>query len=464
MARILIIDDDEGMCFTLTRMITLDGHEVKCAHSLKKGLREAISDSYDVVFLDVLLPEGNGLDILPAIRNGPSKPEVIIMTAVGNHEGAELAITNGAWDYVQKPFSLKELRLPLIRALQYRQEKTKKATRALLHLEGIVGRGPAITHSIELLGQAAGTDGNVLITGETGTGKELFARAIHENSGRSGKAFVVVDCGALPETLVENTLFGHEKGAFTGADKAQEGLITQADGGTLFLDEVGELPLSIQRAFLRVLQERRFRPVGGRKEVASDFRLIAATNRKPDEMVKAGKFRSDLLFRLRSLVIDLPPLRGRTADIRDLALYYVSGFSERYNMGTKGFSPEFLEALWSYHWPGNVRELIHALERALTAAREESTLFPVHLPTQMRIHLTQASLPEDPNTAPVPDRAEERKHHGTIKDFMQFAERRYLIDTLALAGGDISEACRITGLSKSSLYERLRKHKIERTS
>ena len=460
MAKILIIDDDHGMCFTLSRMISLDGHEVKCAYTLKDGVREAASDSYDVVFLDVMLPEGSGLDILPKIKNAASKPEVIIMTAAGNPEGAELAITNGAWDYVRKPFSVKELRLPFMRALQYRQAKAGTVDRAALKLEGIVGRSPEITRCIDLLAQAAGTDAGVLITGETGTGKELFARAIHANSTRSAGNFVVVDCAALPQTLVESTLFGHEKGAFTGADKAQDGLVIQADRGTLFLDEVGELPLSIQTAFLRVLQEKRFRPVGGRQEVKSDFRLVAATNRRLDEMVEAGKFRNDLLFRLRSLVIDLPPLRGRSGDIRDLAMHYMSGFCERYDMGTKGFSPEFLEAIWSYHWPGNVRELIHALEKALTSAREEPTLFPVHLPTLMRIHLTQASLPRDLQVGGLPTRPEEQRHQGTLKEFLQSAERRYLEDTMALAGGNIKEACRITGLSKTSLYERLRRHKI----
>ncbi|MDY6852188.1 MAG: sigma 54-interacting transcriptional regulator, partial [Thermodesulfobacteriota bacterium] len=280
MSKVLIIDDDEMIVDLLSRMVGHMGHEALSALTLKEGLAKASSEPIDVVFLDVWMPDGNGLEMLPVIRETPSLPEVIIITGAGEAKGAELAIKSGAWDYIQKGTgTLESMMLPLNRALAYRKEKTTKRSPKVLNRVGIVGESRLIRGCLELVSQAAGSETNVLITGETGTGKELFARAIHENSARAGKSLVVVDCTALPGSLVEGLLFGHEKGAFTGAEKAQEGLIAQADGGTLFLDEIGELPLLTQKAFLRVLQERRFRLLGGQKEIESDFRLVAATNR-----------------------------------------------------------------------------------------------------------------------------------------------------------------------------------------
>ncbi len=266
MADALIIDDDVTVCSMLSRMLENIGHGATHAHTLEEGLREVLSRSYDIVFLDVGLPDGNGLDALPKILETGSSPEVVIITGAGDPDGAELAIRSGAWDYLQKPLSPEKVILPLKRVLQYR-DGLKKAQKPPVSLkrEGIIGNSPTIKACLDLVAQAAGSESNVLISGETGTGKELFARAIHDNSPRAGGIFVTVDCAAIPDTLVESTLLGHVKGAFTGADRTQEGLIKQADGGTLFLDEVGELPLPLQKAFLRVLQERRFRPLGGGK-------------------------------------------------------------------------------------------------------------------------------------------------------------------------------------------------------
>ncbi|RPJ00353.1 MAG: sigma-54-dependent Fis family transcriptional regulator, partial [Deltaproteobacteria bacterium] len=389
MASVLIIDDDKGFCYTLTHVIESMGHGVTCVHTLREGLKKTVSGHFDVVFLDVMLPDGNGLDLLPKIHAVPSGPEVIIITSRGDPDGAELAIRNGAWDYVQKPCPIKEIMLPLIRAVQYREEKKVKKYPAAIKRENIIGNSPQLMACMDLLAQAAGSDAAVLITGETGTGKESFALAIHKNSRRADHAFVVVDCAALPESLVESILLGHEKGAFTGADRSHEGLMKQADGGTLFLDEVGELSLSIQKAFLRALQEHRFRPLGGKREVESDFRLVVATNRNIDEMEKEGRFRGDLLFRLRSLTIDIPPLRERGGDIRELAMYHTGRLCGRYGEGIKGFSPEFLESLMDYEWPGNVRELFQALESALAAAQQDPVLFPKHLPTNIRVKLAR---------------------------------------------------------------------------
>jgi two-component system NtrC family response regulator len=394
MANVLIIDDDKLICETIGNLVRRMGHQATCSYTLQDGLEESSSQMVDVVFLDVRLPDGNGLEVLPRIQASASLPEVIIMTGYGDPDGAELAIKHGAWDYLQKPSTMDAMTLPLVRALQYREEKKAGKATMILKREGIIGNSPKIKACLDLLAQVASSNANVLITGETGTGKELFAVAIHKNSPRANKNFVVVDCAALPENLVESILFGHEKGAYTGADRARDGLILQADGGTLFLDEVGELPLSVQKSFLRTLQERKFRPVGGKGEIESDFRLIAASNRNLDDMVRQERFREDLLFRLRSFSIDLPPLRERPEDIKDLATYYVEVLSKRYEIEPKDFSPEFFDILISYPWPGNVRELINALERALVNGRYERILFPKHLPTHIRAKIARSSIGE----------------------------------------------------------------------
>jgi CheY-like chemotaxis protein len=279
MAKILVIDDDSAVAEAILNVVRSAGHEGAGESTLQRGLNRLQEDPFDLVFLDVNLPDGSGLDTLPQIQSAASSPEVIIVTGFGDPDGAELAIKNGAWDYLSKPLSVLSIRLPLERALLYREKKMGARPLMAVSREGIIGESPRLKPCFDSLAQAAASEANVLITGETGTGKELFAWAIHRNGARRDRNFVVVDCAALPETLVESTLFGQLKGAFTGADKPRDGLIKQANGGTLFLDEVGELPISLQKVFLRVLQEKRFRPVGGGPEVASDFRLVAATNR-----------------------------------------------------------------------------------------------------------------------------------------------------------------------------------------
>jgi two-component system, NtrC family, response regulator len=468
MAAILIIDDDELMCQSLSHVARRWGHEATCAHTLGAGLEKATRQPFDVVFLDVRMPDGNGLEALTQIKDAPSAPEIVIMTGFGDPQGAELAIRSGAWDYIEKGSSTKEITLSLVRALEYRKQKQGEGENrnvVALKREEIVGDGPKVKECLDLVAQAAGCDASVLITGETGTGKELFARAVHDNSGRCGRNFVVVDCAALPETLVESLLFGHEKGAFTGAEQAREGLIRLAHGGTLFLDEVGELPLSMQKAFLRVLQEHRFRPVGSSREIESDFRLVAATNRDLEQLVKQGRFREDLLFRLRSLVIDLPPLRVRTEDIKGLARHHLDRLCERNGWTAKGFSPEFLKTLCAYTWPGNVRELVNALERTVAAARFEPILFPQHLPTPIRVQVAQAQvrhdLPaEEPvGTAPAPGLPKLQEFRESV--YAQ-AEKQYLSDLMSLSGNSIAEACRLSGLSASRLYALLKCHELSR--
>jgi two-component system NtrC family response regulator len=463
MAKLLIVDDDRLVLDSLSQVAAKMGHESETAATVAEALGRIRSGAFDVVLCDVRMPDGSGFDLLPEIRAANPPPEVIIITGFGDADGAELAIKKGAWDYIQKPLSFKDVTLCVDRALQYREKKLWISRPVALNVEGIVGKSPKVRACLDMLAQAASSDANVLITGETGTGKELFAWGIHKNSARAERNFVVVDCAALPETLVESTLFGHVRGAFTGADKPREGLIKQADRGTLFLDEIGELSVSIQKAFLRVLQERRFRPVGGGQEVTSDFRLIAATNRQLEAQVRKGRFREDLLFRLRTLVLELPPLREMKEDIKDLTVHYVVKFCEQYGVPMKGFTPEFHEVLMSYRWPGNVRELIQALEKAVISAKEEPVLFPKHLPEHIRVDLARASVlkrqPPEPASVPPPGRGSETP---SLKDFRDAGlarlEKEYLSSLMQQTNGNIGKACRISGLSRSRLYTLLKKH------
>jgi two-component system NtrC family response regulator len=465
MARVLIIDDENMMCKMLSAMVQGQGHEAVCAQTLAEGLQQSTLRGFDVVFLDVGLPDGNGLDAIPPLRALPQAPEIIIITGSGNPDGAELAISQGAWDYIEKTSSVSQMALPLTRALQYRQEKQAYGRPVALKLEGIVGASPPLRDCIDLLAQGATSDINVLISGATGTGKELFARAIHLNSSRGAQNFVVVDCAALPENLVESALFGYEKGAFTGADRAATGLIAQAHGGTLFLDEVGELPGSMQKAFLRVLQERSFRPIGGKREIASDFRLVTATNRDLEKMVEQGKFRQDLFFRLRSLVINLPSLKERNGDLVDLAWYHTGRLCKRYGLAPKGYSPEFLQYLSAYDWPGNVRELVNVLETALSAAHQEPILFPQHLPAYLRTKLARAAVHQKPaavaaangkNSPPV----ELSPLDAVRKTALAQVEKNYLQELMQQAKGNIQLACQVSGLSRARLYSLLKQYDI----
>jgi two-component system NtrC family response regulator len=441
-------------------MIDIMGHEVTCTFTAEDGLAAAMKQGFDVVFLDIQLPDGNGLMLLPVIHATPSAPEVIIITGYGSPDGAELAIKNGAWDFIEKPLIRNMIELPLVRALQYREAKKEKRIPLVLKREGIIGSSTTMESCMELIAQAASSDANVLITGETGTGKELFARAIHNNSLREHMAFVTVDCASLPPTIIESILFGHEKGAFTGADRYREGLIKQADGGTLFLDEVGELPLPAQKAFLRVLQERHFRPLGAKSELKSEFRVIAATNRKLKKMAYENKFREDLLFRLQTFTIDIPPLREHPGDIKDLTFYYVNKICMRYGREVKGFAPEFIEALSAYEWPGNIRELVNALESALATAYSDPILFPKHLPMHVRVHLARDAVHKKEDI-PFPQGA-----MGTLKEYRDStiarAERQYLQELMAMTGWNIKKACEVSGLSRVRLYVLLKEYNITR--
>ena len=459
MAQILIIDDDPNICLVLAKLLKQMGQDSSVAHTLKEGLALSRERSFDIILLDLELPDGNGLNIFPDLKKASSEPEIIIITGTGNARGAETAFKYGAWDYVQKPFLLDEVSLPMIRALQYRREKKASTPPMVLVRSKIVGDSDAVLGCLEEVAKAAATDAGVLITGETGTGKELFARAIHENSKRASRPFITVDCGALPDTLVESTLFGHEKGSFTGAQTKQEGLIIQAHGGTLMLDEVGDLPWAVQKSFLRTLQEKCVRPIGGKSEKPVDFRLVAATHLDLDQMVKEKRFREDLLYRIRAIEIKLPPLRERGRDIEAIALKKIHELARRYGIETKAVSPEFFKTLMAQPWPGNVRELINVLEYALASAGDDPTLFPKHLPLSYR--MARLSFDRVPGQRPVRETVaapDEEDGLPSLQEYRTRMEKQYLKKLLNMVQGNREKAGRISGMSQSRLYGLLKKY------
>ena len=474
MADVLVVDDDKGMNQMLVDLITSIDHNAQSAYTLSDGLQVATTGAFDVVFLDVRMPDGSGLDIIKEIRELPNPPEVIIMTGVGDPDGAEIAIKAGAWDYLQKPLSPKKIILPLKRVLQYRDNIKKYAQPAVtLERSGIIGSGTRITICLDRLALAARTQANVLVTGETGTGKELFVRCLHRNSPVSAGRFVVVDCAALPESLIESALFGHKKGAFTGAHTDQEGLVKMADGGTLFLDEVGELHLRTQKTFLRVLQEKKFRPVGGKNELESHFRLVAATNRDLDRMVEDGFFRKDLLYRLRTIALELPPLRQRLEDLPELVAHFTDLSCNKFGVKTKGFAPEFMELLSAYDWPGNVRELAGTMESTVSAGLDAPVLFSKHLPDHIRIQVARsriipaAKAPQPPPESTPREGGSSGEQPLPYKTFrnqaLDLAEKAYLKELIAFTRGNITKACNVSGLGRTRLYELMKKHGVSRS-
>jgi two-component system, NtrC family, response regulator len=470
MGNALIIADGDWV-EAVQRLLVSIGHRVELADDLSQGWESAAKTGAEVVALGSKLDGGDGLALLPRLQQLPHRPEVVVIATEADPKAAEFALRNGAWDYLLGSLSPDSVAASIDQALQYRKEQEGEKPPAPVKREKIIGNSPAMKHCLQLLGQAAASDANVLITGETGTGKELFARAIHSNSPRSrdpgapvrsnnpraDKNFVVVDCTALPETLVESVLFGHTRGAFTGADRNHDGLIAQADGGTLFLDEVGELPLATQKTFLRVLQERRYRPVGAKEEKESNFRLVAATNRDLDQMVETQLFRKDLLYRLRALTIELSPLRKRKEDIEDLIRYHTKRLCKVYGMNPKGFSIDLMEALKAYAWPGNVREMINTIDGMLAAGANDSTLYTKHLPLQVRVQIVCGQM-EAPSVTPVDETRKSEDALPSFKAYRETSERRYLDDLIKTTRRNIPKACEISGISRSRLYEMLAKY------
>jgi len=459
--RICIIDDDEFFARLLASLLSGPEVETTIAGDMAQASGLLAETDFDVVFLDVRLPDGNGLDLAPRIKEQPSAPELIIMTGLGDPDGAELAIRSGAWDYIQKTGTPEGLQLSFKRALEFRRNKESSLP---VERRGIVGQNPRLAEVIRQMATAARSSANVLILGETGTGKEGFARAVHANSPRRSKNYVVVDCASLQEALVGSDLFGHRKGAFTGAISDKAGVLQRADGGTLFLDEISELSLELQKSFLRLLETRTFRPLGDTREVRLDFRLICASNRSLTDMVAAGTFREDLYYRIRAAVLQLPPLREIGDDVLLIAAHHLERICRDSGLRPKALSSELKTFFLEYGWPGNVRELIHVLEAMVASAPDHEMLVPALLPQELRIQMlrTRVGRTGGQDVSCVQEQPHSAGPLGSWSKYKKQEQERvelaYLDGLIQECGGDLKRALGISGLSPSRLYGLLSKY------
>jgi len=449
--KILVVDDEPSMRQYLEVLLVRSGYEVLTAPGVPQA-REALgTGQVDLVVSDMRLGKESGLEVLKHARARESAPEVILITAYGTPASAVEAMRQGAYDYICKPFDNEELKLLVQKALEkrtLRQENQQLWASLSEHSLSMVGRSAAMESVRGLVRKVAASRSTVLIVGESGTGKELVARAIHLASPRAGRPFLPVNCAALAEGVLESELFGHVKGAFTGADKDRAGLVALARGGTLFLDELGEMPLEVQAKLLRVVQEREVRPVGAAASLPVDFRLVCATNRDLRAEVARGRFREDLFYRLNVITIELPPLRERAEDIPELAEFFLSRLAEDLGRPGLGFSNEGLAVLRSYAFPGNVRQLQNIVERAATLA-ESDVLGPETLPPTLR--------GERPTPPPGTDSVELGEPFS-LEKHLDEAERRYLLAALKRANGVKTRAAELLGLTFRSFRYRLAKH------
>jgi DNA-binding NtrC family response regulator len=450
LARILIVDDEASLRDSLTRTLQRDGHETVAAADLRSGRRELAGGGFDLLISDIRLGDGSGLDLIAEARRASPALRIVALTAYGSVDLAVEAMRRGADDFLEKPFQTDVLRNRLQRALEAarlafrvaRLEQENQLLREELCGEGgempLLGGSPALTKLRELIERVAPSDASVLIQGETGTGKELVARLLHAGSPRAGRAFVAFNCGAVPDGLAESELFGHERGAFTGADKRRLGRFELADGGTLFLDEVAELALPLQVKLLRALQERRFERVGGMVTVQVDVRVVAATHRDLPQWIREGRFREDLYYRLNVVRLDVPPLRTRLEDVPPLVELFLARYGTRPDGSRVGITPEAMALLQAHPWPGNVRQLENALHRACILCRGEA-LAPEDLDLP-------GALPEaEPLT-------------GDLRAVLARVERELIERALREHDGNLTAAGRALGVERNLLRYKLRKH------
>jgi DNA-binding NtrC family response regulator len=458
--RILIVDDEARM----QRLFEINlgpKYEVLTAGDGERALEVVKSGDVALLVTDLKMPGMNGMTLLQeAHRVYPDLP-VVIMTAYGTVEGAVQAMKEGAVDYILKPVKMEEMELLIektlsVRRLQDENRSLRKELESVYGSARIVGNHPAIQKIIQLISQVAGTKATVLVQGESGTGKEIVARAIHYQSDRASKPFVVINCAAIPGNLLESELFGHEKGAFTGAIKTKKGRLELADQGTLFLDEIGEMPKELQVKILRVLEEQKFQRVGGTEDVEVDNRIIAATNKELKQAVEAGGFRDDLFYRLNVFTISIPPLRERKEDIPLLTDYFLKKHREVFKSRTTGVSAEALQLLVDYPWPGNVRELENTLVRAMILCGSD-LIQPVDLPEELGQEeiKEESKLPADRAELKQMKKEAQQKAKGEI-------EKRFIIEALKQGGGNVMRSAEMVGMDRRQFQNLLRKYGISR--
>ena len=448
-ARILVVDDERSMQEFLEILFRREGYDVTTAGDVEGALLALGSDDFDVVISDIQMPGRSGIELLQAMREVSPEALVVMITAFATAETAIAAMKEGAYDYVTKPFKLDEIRLVVEKALEKKSlasenRRLRSELRTRSRSRALVGNSAAIQRVYELVAQVAETKTNVLICGESGTGKELVARAIHEASERAERPFVAVNCAAIPEALLESELFGHVKGAFTGAVHAKEGLFDVADGGTLFLDEVGEIPPSLQVKLLRVIQEKTVRRVGGTSDRRVDVRILSATNRQLEDEVAAGRFREDLYYRLNVITIALPALRERLEDVPLLVHHFLDKYSRELGKRIEGASPEAMERLLAYSYPGNVRELENVIERAVALSRGGTVERDSLPPTLLRAQ-------EPASAARLPTSG------ASLDELVNEYERGLLVEALQRAGGVKKRAAQLLGVTFRSFRYRLEK-------
>ena len=468
MSTILIIDDDDQLRISFERLLKEEGYAVCTAASGEAGLRMVSDAIPDLVVLDVRLPGMNGLETFRQIHHLEQKLPVIIMTAFGTTETAIEATKMGAYDYVIKPFDISQMLATIRQALEagrfMRSPVAMDASPNKPNGEAIIGKSPAMQEVYKAIGRVSATDATVLIRGESGSGKELVARALYQHSNRSEKPFLVINCVAIPDTLLESELFGYEKGAFTGATHRRVGKIEQASGGTVFLDEIGDMPFNLQAKMLRLLQERSVERLGGRETIPVDVRIIAATNRDLEHLISKGQFREDLYYRLKVITIWLPPLRERAGDIRLLVDYFLTRFAAELGLENPGITREALSMLVSRPWPGNIRELSNTLQKTLIFNRGA----PLSLEdiTQAssggakHLHLSEDAC-DDSIRAWIRNLLSKGGQENLFENCMDHFGNVLVGEALNLTGGNRSQAAKMLGMSRPTLHAKINKYNLK---
>ncbi len=448
--RILIVDDEDGMRRLLSRVLSREGYETSAVGSGAEALRLVANERFDLVVTDIKMPEMDGLELLAELKEYEPSLPIIVITAYGTIENAVQALRSGDYDYIAKPFENDEIKLTVAKAFE---RERLLAENRYLHAElegrydfsGIVGGSPAMQQVYEMASSVAASNANVLITGESGTGKELLARSIHYSSPRKEKPFIVLNCAALSEGVLESELFGHEKGAFSGALDTRKGRFERADQGTLFIDEVAEMSMAAQVKLLRVIQEHEFERVGGNKTISVDVRIVAATNKKLEDQVKDGKFREDLYYRLNVVNINVPPLRSRREDVEPLSRFFLEKYTAETGKKITDLSPRALSCLLAHDWPGNVRELQNAIERAVVLSKG-SVLTPRDFPQGMQ--------GDDQICLQIPEKG------GSLTDILEDLERQLIIQTLQREDGSQTRAAETLGIKRTTLRYKMEKYRM----